>query len=70
MNIHILSPEGGINEVCKRLEIDEKSIRRINRIERGEPARGEELLALVPTRSYRVGYGDTLEKIGLRFGLT
>ena len=70
MNIHILSPEGGIKEVCNKLEIDEKSIRKINRIERGEPARGEELLALVPTRSYRVSYGDTLEKIGIRFGLT
>ena len=70
MNIHIQGPEGGLTELCKSLEISEEHARRINGIKRGEAAPGEELLGLVPTRSYRTVYGDTLEKISLRFGVS
>ena len=41
----------------------------INEIETGEPAEGEELLILVPTRSYTVQYGDSTDRIALRFGI-
>ena len=69
MNIHILNADGGIIKACQSIGASEENIRKINKIEQGEPAVGEEILGLLPTRSYQVAYGDTPERIAMRFGI-
>ena len=68
MNIHIVCPEKGISACCNEYSVNEENIRKINEIEKGEAAPGEEILVLMPTRSYRTAYGDTIERIAMRFG--
>ena len=70
MNIHIVCPEKGISACCNEYSVSEENIRKINEIEKGEAAPGEDILVLMPTRSYRTAYGDTLERIAMRFGIT
>ena len=70
MNIHIVCPEKGISACCNEYSVCEENIRKINEIEKGEAATGEEMLVIMPTRSYRTAYGDTLERIAMRFGIS
>lgn len=69
MKIHILNADGGIKAACQSIGASEENIRKINEIDKGDPADGEEILGLVPTRSYKIAYGDTPERIALRFGI-
>lgn len=69
MQIHIKSRSERLNEIADGYGISEEAIRMINEISEGEPSDGEELLILVPTRTYTVQYGDTPERIALRFGV-
>ena len=68
MNIHIFQANGTFIDCCERLGLKEEYVRKINAINKNA-AKGEEVLGLMPTRSYRVAYGDTIERIALRFGI-
>ena len=70
MNIHIVCPDKGISACCDEYSVNEENIRKINEIEKGEAAPGEDMLILMPTRSYRTAYGDTMERIAMRFGIS
>lgn len=70
MQIHIMTPDEGLKETCNRYGIAEENVRYVNQIESDEPAIGQEMLMLMPTRTYRVQFGDTPERISLRFGIT
>lgn len=69
MQIHIKSPDERVRDIAENYGINEENIRMINELSDAEPADGEELLILIPTRSYTVQYGDTPERIALRFGI-
>ncbi len=69
MQIHIKSPDEQLSDIAEKYGISEENIRMINEISDGEPADGEELLILTPTRSYTVQQGDTPDRIALRFGI-
>lgn len=69
MQIHIKRSDERLCDIAEGYGISEKALRMINEIEDGEPCDGEELLILTPTRTYTVQYGDTPERIALRFGL-
>ena len=69
MQIHIKRSDERLCDIAEGYGISEKALRMINEIEEGEPCEGEELLILTPTRTYTVQYGDTPERIALRFGI-
>lgn len=69
MRIHTTEKGEKISDIANLYGISEELLRMINEIETGEPAEGEELLILVPTRSYTVQFGDSAERIALRFGI-
>ena len=69
MKIHTTKAGESIKDIAKEYEVNEEAIRRINEIPSGEAAVGEELLIQIPTRSYTTQYGDTIDRISLRFGI-
>ena len=69
MKIHTTSAGEGLKEIADLYEVSEENIRNVNELFGGEPATGEELLIIKPTRTYRVQFGDTPERIALRFGV-
>ena len=69
MHIHIKQNGECIKDISEQYGVCEENIRMVNGITEGEPADGEELLILIPTRSYTVQYGDTPDRIALRFGI-
>lgn len=69
MQIHITSAEERIKDIAKKYDVTEESIRMTNELYDSEPIEGEELLILIPTRCYTVQFGDTPERIALRFGI-
>ena len=69
MKIHITKPGESISDIAKEYEVNEENVRRINALENLEPTVGEELIIQIPTRSYTVVYGDTPDRIALRFGI-
>ena len=69
MQIHIKQSDERLCDIAEGYGISEDALRIINEIADGEPCDGEELLILTPTRSYTVQYGDTPERIALRFGI-
>ena len=69
MYIHNVMPTETPKQIAELYTVSEDSIRRINNLCDLSPAPGEELLILIPTRTYKIQYGDTLEKISLRFGI-
>ena len=69
MQIHTKLPGENIKDIAKKYSVSEDSIRHTNGITEGEAADGEQLLILFPTRSYTVKYGDTVDRIALRFGI-
>lgn len=69
MKIHRKKANETIREIAESYGVSEDLTRRINDIENGECADGEELLILTPTRSYGAQHNDTAERIGLRFGI-
>ena len=69
MQIHIKSDGESLRDIAEKYGISEDNLIMINELSEGEAADGEELLILIPTRSYTVQYGDTPERIALRFGI-
>ena len=69
MQIHIKAKGETLKDIAEKYGVNEENIRMINEIYDGNPSDGEELLIIIPTRSYTVQYGDTPERISLRFGI-
>ncbi len=69
MKIHTTLRDETLTDISKEYQVSEESIRRINGLDKSDPVCGEELLIQIPTRSYTVVYGDTVDKIALRFGI-
>lgn len=56
-------------DIARKYGVCEDILRMNNNIFGTEPAEGEELLVLTPTRSYVAERGDTIERLALRFGV-
>ena len=69
MKIHTTSQGESLTDIAQKYEVSEEIIRRVNGLNGCEPTTGEELLIQIPTRSYTAVYGDTAERIALRFGI-
>ena len=54
MQIHIVKHDEKLLQIASYYGVSEENLRRVNEITVGEPTEGEELLILIPTRSYRV----------------
>ena len=70
MQIHTAKKGEKTSDIAQTYGVSEWIIRKINEIKEGDPAEGEELLILVPTREYTTQPGDTVERISLRFGIS
>ncbi len=70
MQIHTTQPEETLADIAKKYTVSMDNIRNINSLDGDTVAVGEELLILIPTRSYTVQYNDTPERIALRFGIS
>ena len=69
MNIHTVKNGETVDKIAEIYGVSADQIRSHNGLPVGEPAVGEELLVLIPTRTYTVKRGDTPERISLRFGV-
>lgn len=69
MRIHSVNADQTVGDIAKEYGVDEDILRINNGIESTEPAVGEELLVLTPTRTYTVRRGDSTERLALRFGV-
>ena len=69
MRIHTTSQGENITDIANLYGVSEEIIRNVNDLFGTEPTVGEELLIQIPTRSYTTVYGDTPERIALRFGI-
>ena len=70
MRIHTVGVGEDTASIAKRYGIHEQNLIFTNELENASPAVGEELLILTPTRTHRVIYGDTLERLALRYGVS
>lgn len=68
MHIHTKKENESINDIALSHGVPLELIKTSNELST-DAAVGEELLILTPTRSYKVRYGDTAERIALRFGI-
>ena len=68
MKIHTTKCGETLSDIAKEYEVTEESIKKINNIS-NVLTTGEELLIKIPTRTYKTVYGDTPERIALRFGI-
>lgn len=69
MKIHTLKDGESLANVAYEYGVSEDSIRINNELESAEPVVGDELLILIPTRTYTLKRGDTPERLSLRFGV-
>lgn len=69
MNIHITKKGEKLTDIAEKYSVSEENIKNTNELYELSPADGEELLILQPTRTYKVQFGDTPERIALRFGI-
>lgn len=69
MHIHTKRSDESIADIAEGYGIWEDNLRLTNGLGDSEGAEGEELLILVPTRSYTVQSGDRTDRISLRFGI-
>ncbi len=69
MKIHTLKSGEQLCDVAAEYGVNEESIRINNELENEEPTAGEELLILIPTRTYTIKRTDTPERLSLRFGV-
>lgn len=69
MQIHTVESGETVKDIAEKYGVSEDSIRASNGLSTGEGAVGEQLLVLIPTRSYTVRAGDSLDRISLRFGV-
>ena len=69
MQIHTTKENQTLDAIADQYGVREELLRNINEIPVGQPTEGEELLIILPTRDYKVQYGDTPERISLRFDI-
>ncbi len=69
MRIHTVKCGESLSDIAKEYSVDKETIIKNNGLGKSAPRVGEELLVLIPTRTYRVQKNDTVERIALRFGL-
>ena len=69
MRIHRVNKDESIGEIANFYNIKEDVIIKTNNIVKDNPSEGEELLIQQPTRTYRTVFGDSVDRIGLRFGV-
>ena len=69
MQIHTKQNGEFLSDIAKKYEIGEDYLRMINEVGERECCDGEELLIMTPTRSYKGQFGDTVERLAIRFGV-
>lgn len=69
MKIHTVKAGETLLDIANEYSVSEEIIKEANMLSGSSPAVGEELLILIPTRSYTVKHGDTPERISIRFGI-
>ena len=69
MQIHRIRKNETVADVARAYGMDEDILRMNNGLEGIEPVVGEELAVLIPTRTYTVAHGDTIERLSIRFGV-
>ena len=69
MYIHTTNENEAIKDIAKAYGVSCESIINNNELVDVIPTVGEEILILTPTRTYTVRYGDTLERLAIRFGM-
>ena len=69
MRIHTTLHGESIKDIAKEYGVNEETLKQANELDEFEPTVGEELLVQVPTRTYKAVYGDTINRIALRFGV-
>lgn len=69
MYIHTTNENEAIKDIAKAYGVSCESIINNNELVDVMPTVGEEILILTPTRTYTVRYGDTLERLAIRFGM-
>jgi len=67
MKIHTVKSDEGICDIASEYGTAEGLIRLDNELETGAPTVGEQLLIRTPTRTYKARYGDTADRLALRF---
>ena len=70
MHIHTKTANETVANIAEKYTVSEDILRKINLLGDDTPTEGEELLVLVPTRTYTARTGDTVERIALRFGVS
>ena len=69
MRIHKVKRGESVSDIAREYGINEEILERSNEITKGEGiSEGEELLILMPTRTYTAREGDSITRIALRFG--
>ena len=68
MQIHVTREGESVKDIAKQYGVSEESIRANNALSSDEPLVGEEILILIPTRTYTAKRGDSVDRISLRFG--
>lgn len=70
MKIHTVRAGERISDIAKLYGVSEETLRRHNTIERDTICEGEELLILIPTRTYMTKPKDSPNGVAARFGIT
>ena len=69
MQIHTIQNGETVKDIAEQYGVSEDNIRANNGLGTDEVTAGEQLLVLIPTRSYTARAGDSLDRISLRFGI-
>lgn len=69
MKIHTFNQGDTVKNISKEYGITEECLLASNIKGAENPVVGEELLILIPTRTYTLKHGDTPERLALRFGI-
>ena len=69
MQIHTVRCGETVKDIAVEYGVSEDNIRANNGIPEGEVTEGEQLLILIPTRSYTARVGDSIDRISVRFGI-
>lgn len=69
MQIHTINDGESVKDIAEEYGVSEDNIRANNGLGTDEVTVGEQLLVLIPTRSYTARAGDSLDRISLRFGI-
>ena len=67
MKIHEINGNETLPKIAEKYGVHEEYLARINGIEGGTVAEGEELLVLCPTRVHTAKHGDTVERLCMRY---